>query len=198
MEAKRKYAQRHPDRVRESNRKQYQKNKASRKAYASRYRIANFERIKVRMAEYHKTYYPKNRIRLLRQTNEYGRTHPEVRRKCASNYKKRHPEKFKAQCRAANSARKARERGAGMSNPAANALIRFWMRQSSFSCHYCGNDFPTKKMHVDHKVAIARGGLHVPENLCRSCPLCNIRKRHYSQNERGYIGQMLFPLEETK
>lgn len=117
------------------------------------------------------------RERILEQTKLYAKLHPEVRRRCALNYKRRHPDKYAAQNRANHVRRAARMRGADVSDMNVGPLIRSWRLKRSFICTYCRKRFEIKRMHVDHIVPIAKGGKHTVSNLCRSCPRCNIRKR---------------------
>lgn len=52
-----------------------------------------------------------------------------------------------------------------------------WVRSQEFvDCAYCGIKVSGKEAHVDHKIAIARGGAHILANLTASCAVCNIQK----------------------
>jgi len=44
------------------------------------------------------------------------------------------------------------------------------------ACASCCRDLRVSGYHVDHRVAIARGGLNVVGNLQLLCPKCNLRK----------------------
>lgn len=168
----------HPESVKRSNRKQYWKNREKRQEIGHAYYLENKERIRQWNREYHLRHYPKIRERLLVQTAEYARAHPEVRRRAVANYKTRHPDKCAAQSKANRVRRKARMRGAKIEDGGAvNALIRSWRGQPFFTCEYCRHEFPIKDLHVDHIIPISRGGKHAKGNICRSCPRCNIRKR---------------------
>lgn len=50
------------------------------------------------------------------------------------------------------------------------------------SCEYCGEDC-TSNFHFDHLLPMSRGGIHHPDNLCISCPTCNIRKGGMTDEE---------------
>ena len=41
-------------------------------------------------------------------------------------------------------------------------------------CAYCGQ--PYGAYHVDHVVALSRGGSNGPDNICLACPPCNLSK----------------------
>ncbi len=154
------------------------------------YRIENWERIKSRMQDYSRRYYAKNKARIITRTKEYERAHPEIRRRCYLNYKRKHPGKYRAQNRSAHLRRRSRMRGADVRCPLVGSIIRGWSIEKSFTCYWCGRKFGRKKLHIDHIIAISRGGKHEASNICRSCALCNIRKRHYFQTESGFRGQM--------
>lgn len=49
------------------------------------------------------------------------------------------------------------------------------MAQSKGRCYWCG-EMILGKPHIDHIIPLARGGGNGPENLCVSCPTCNLRK----------------------
>lgn len=168
----------HPESVKRSNRKQYYKNRGKRRVYNHSYWLENRNRIRQRNHEYHLKHYPKVRERLLIQTSEYAKAHPEVRRRAAVNYKTRHFDRYAAQSKANRVRRNARMRGAKIEDGGAvNALIRSWRRQPFFCCAYCQRTFPIQDLHVDHIIPISRGGKHAKDNICRSCPRCNSRKR---------------------
>lgn len=171
------------------------KNRASLCQRVREYVSRNREVIRQKMHTYHKlVYYPKNRDRIILQTSEYAKKHPEVRAKAALNWKKRHPEKYRAQIRAAHVNRKARMRGAMVADTNVSKIIRRWRLQKSFVCYYCNGRFHTEQMHVDHVVPIARGGKHSSDNICRSCATCNIRKRHKPVNSIVSNGQSFLSL----
>lgn len=50
------------------------------------------------------------------------------------------------------------------------------LERDAFTCRYCGRKAPDVELHVDHVVAIARGGTNEPENLVTSCADCNLGK----------------------
>ncbi|MBU4274189.1 MAG: HNH endonuclease, partial [Planctomycetes bacterium] len=52
-------------------------------------------------------------------------------------------------------------------------IKRLWKEQDG-CCAYCNNRLD--KYHIDHIIPLARGGKHLPENWCLSCPDCNYKK----------------------
>lgn len=48
--------------------------------------------------------------------------------------------------------------------------------KSDGRCHHCGTELDPANFHIDHLVAIVRGGLTHKDNLVASCPPCNLSK----------------------
>lgn len=46
-------------------------------------------------------------------------------------------------------------------------------KRDQFTCQYCGSHPPGVILHVDHIVAVAKGGTNDEENLVTSCSSCN-------------------------
>lgn len=82
---------------------------------------------------------------------------------------KDNPEKVRAQ----HSVRKQRKRIAPGHFTADDILLLY--RSQKGMCWWCGKAL-NKKYHVDHRVPLAKGGTNWPENLCISCPKCNLSK----------------------
>ncbi len=55
-------------------------------------------------------------------------------------------------------------------------LQRRWRAKKSILCFWCRSAFPSRLVHLDHIIPISKGGLHTIENICSSCPRCNVRK----------------------
>jgi 5-methylcytosine-specific restriction endonuclease McrA len=56
-------------------------------------------------------------------------------------------------------------------------------RRACVPCYWCGEPTPGKSAHLDHVVPLSRGGRHAIDNLCASCPACNLRKNSKLPNE---------------
>ena len=164
--------------------------KKAQKDYARK----NKERIRRYMQDYSKRYYKKNRLRILSQTKAYSKAHPEIRRKCGKNWIRNNPEKARAHNAAGSSVRRARERGAHVPKSGVNKLVKRWKLKKRFTCYFCGNRFPTDRLHIDHFVAVSRGGKHSSDNVCKSCDTCNLRKRAKSVSEITFLNQKLLPI----
>lgn len=50
-------------------------------------------------------------------------------------------------------------------------------------CFYCSIDLHTSGFHREHMVPLSRRGTNSPENLCLSCPDCNLRKSRKTADE---------------
>lgn len=72
---------------------------------------------------------------------------------------------------AAASLRRKRVRG----SYTAQEVRLLWTRQRGV-CNGCGGSLGVLGYHVDHVIAIAKGGLNVAANLQLLCPKCNLRK----------------------
>lgn len=49
-------------------------------------------------------------------------------------------------------------------------------------CYYCGMGVG-QRYHIDHKTPLCRGGSNGRENLCVSCPKCNMEKKTKTEEE---------------
>ena len=63
----------------------------------------------------------------------------------------------------------------------AGVVVERFSRDSIFIrdkglCAYCGLGLDPQNWHLDHVVAIARGGGHTRGNVVASCPICNMKK----------------------
>lgn len=143
------------------------------------------------MRAYSKRYYKKNRLRLLQQTKEYALSHPEVRKKVSRNYRQNHPDRYRAQNKAAGARRKARLRGADVADSKINAVIREWRLRPTFRCFYCQKIFSTRRLQVDHVLPISKGGKHSVSNICKCCSHCNPSKGAKPVNGLCVNGQRL-------
>ena len=50
-------------------------------------------------------------------------------------------------------------------------------------CHYCGGEFSSTNLTMDHIVPIARGGNRSKGNVVPSCKKCNSTKKYYTPAE---------------
>jgi 5-methylcytosine-specific restriction endonuclease McrA len=68
----------------------------------------------------------------------------------------------------------ARRRGAGVAKIPAGWVKRLWQAQRGL-CALC-RAWLGPRFHVDHRIAVSRGGRHELGNLQLCCPRCNLRK----------------------
>jgi len=55
----------------------------------------------------------------------------------------------------------------------------WWKRQlSQGRCYYCGKEFPSKELSMDHIVPLIRGGKSTKGNVVPACKDCNNKKKH--------------------
>ena len=52
--------------------------------------------------------------------------------------------------------------------------------EHNYSCYYCGEN---KKLEIEHKTPISRGGKHERDNIVPSCKICNRRKGTMTEKE---------------
>lgn len=58
-----------------------------------------------------------------------------------------------------------------------SAKTRFEVfKRDGFVCTYCGSHPPNAVLHVDHIVAVAKGGANDEDNLTTACDRCNLGK----------------------
>jgi hypothetical protein len=111
-----------------------------------------------------------------RKANKARRTGPSREKVLA--YDRNRYQRIKDQVKARARQYKAIKRGAALGDP---KIISQWMsrvRKTPFArCHWCGTKVPGKNVHFDHIVALAIGGPHSIDNLCASCPECNMSKQ---------------------
>ncbi len=56
------------------------------------------------------------------------------------------------------------------------ADIEIIRKQQKGCCWWCGRPLSQTGEHIDHRVPVSKGGSNYPENICLSCPSCNIKK----------------------
>lgn len=61
-------------------------------------------------------------------------------------------------------------------------------------CYYCQTKTAGKTCHIDHIVPLSKGGRHSIDNLCVSCPGCNLSKHNRLLRDYIKLGQQLLSL----
>jgi 5-methylcytosine-specific restriction endonuclease McrA len=57
-----------------------------------------------------------------------------------------------------------------------NAIYAKSKGDGAIPCYLCGAETAKDDRHVDHKVPLSKGGLHVSDNLAIACVSCNLKK----------------------
>lgn len=185
------------DRGKEKNRLRYAKmNPDAGKLRAKRNEPGAREERQRRHRERKSAWRAINPEKMIEYTRRYVALHPARRRESFLRWKNANPEKFaEAQRRwVAANPDKIREknllrdyRSATASGRATAAQIRARVEYFGGVCSYCGGTFE----HMDHSIALARGGTNWPANLRPACEGCNLSKcakpiRQFML-ERGYV-----------
>lgn len=145
--------------LKRANKRYLAKHPERRKATMERWLNKNGNREKLLQwkRDYHHKDYAKRGPLILARTKAWLKAHPEV-----------------------VTARNARRRLMQKNATVNLALIRKWMlsvKSKTYArCYYCQCRLRTDKIHFDHIIALAKGGLHSVENLCVSCRFCNQSK----------------------
>jgi len=59
------------------------------------------------------------------------------------------------------------------------------LTRDNFTCQYCGNRFPRRKLNYDHVIPRSKGGKTVWENIVSACYPCNAKKRNRTPEQAG-------------
>lgn len=135
--------------------------------------------------------YYRNRERILKQTADYHKAHPEIAKKSVANYCSKNRLKLREKSREYYRNNREKEiqrqlhrnhlRRAQINSTVVDlAGIKRWMsevRSKPFSrCHWCGTKVSGRRIYFDHIIALSRGGSHTIGNLCATCCNCNQTK----------------------
>jgi 5-methylcytosine-specific restriction protein A len=55
---------------------------------------------------------------------------------------------------------------------------KYVLERDNYQCRSCGKTAAEAKLHIDHIIPLARGGMDDISNLQTLCQRCNQRKRH--------------------
>ena len=187
------------ERVKISKAKWNRDNKEKQSALRAAWLIANRDKWKASGVAWRKA----NREKHLKNSAEWRKNNPERAKAGRRSWKMANPEKVKATTvawrkenrqrlksysrnyrsknkdifRAQTQLRRARKLSASIGP---SAPIVSWAKSLRKSkqviCYWCGLRVTGKKAHMDHIIALAKGGSHSIENLCISCSTCNQSK----------------------
>lgn len=99
---------------------------------------------------------------------------PARQRVLAKRWEEANPELHRESRAARDRTRRARRKGASGSHTAAETLSL--LEAQKHRCAYCGADLRKTKPHLDHIVALSRGGSNDKTNLQWLCAPCNMAK----------------------
>lgn len=177
--SRRRSNQRDPERWRRYSEKWVKTNPVEAKARAVRYREKNREVMRERTRKWclanphkRKEYIARLRAedpeRLLAYSRKHYRKNAAKRRLATREYQKKNPERRASHDRN----RRARKKAGGTHTY--DDICRIFQLQRG-KCAYCRTAL-VKPFHVDHIVALAKGGTNDPRNLQLLCPPCNQSK----------------------
>lgn len=125
------------------------------RARSARYYLTHLDERLAAQAKYRTA----NRDKVRARTSNWGKKHAERRR---ANWRKYHALKKKAS-------------GRGFTAQDEVNTMKIW----NWTCAYCGCDLtrlPSKQVHMDHVLALSKGGAHDPTNIVPACRACNSKK----------------------
>lgn len=80
-------------------------------------------------------------------------------------------------------------------NPKSINIFMNGVRSKRFArYYYCDKKVRTNAIHFDHIIPLSKGGPHSVENLCVSCPRCNLSKRARLIEDWMILGQQVLAL----
>lgn len=140
------------------------------KAYFATHYRANRERILARV----KAHYEANHEKVLAYHHKYHATNTEKVQAWAKAWREANPERK----RHLDNLRRARKAGNGGSHTLKQRREKFELLGNV--CMYCGED---KKLTVDHKIPLVRGGTDDILNIVPACRSCNSKKNKKTAHE---------------
>lgn len=100
-----------------------------------------------------------------------------------------HPERAKEMARRAGHMRRTRE--LGTSGKLSFGISERLIKLQKGRCYWCKTSLDKSGKHLDHIIALAKGGRNDDSNVCLSCPKCNLSKSVKDpivfMQERGYL-----------
>lgn len=139
------------------------------------YQLKSRERNREKLIARSRAYYQRNRATALRKARDYARTHPHVGIKRLAN-------------------RRLRIQATIENEHGISQFIKLVRSSKRIACYYCEKFVSGKKAHIEHIVPLARGGGHRSDNLCASCPSCNMSKHAKLLSEWKREGQQVLPI----
>lgn len=187
-----KYRAENLERLREAGRRYCANNREKRRQNSRNYRRANPEKGKeYRLANPQKSrdwarkHRALNYEKVMERQRKWQAENREKARGANAKWRAANPEKL----RASERKRRALKRAAPGTHTANDVAGQFMAQKGK--CWWCGAKLKKSgkgKYHVDHVIALARGGSNGPENIVCSCPACNLKKSVKSPLE--FVGRL--------
>lgn len=154
---------------------QKEKERAAKREYERKQRESGTERSKRRKAynaAYIKGYYERNKRSIALSRKRYDEAHKAER----AAYMKEWTKQNRVRVSLLQSKRRALKRAAATNLKGMRQFVE-GVRSKPFAyCYYCQARVPSNSVHLDHIVALSKGGAHSVDNLCVSCSACNLSK----------------------
>lgn len=170
----RQWIEEHPEQARQTKREYYAANKDKFRAYKHEHQSRYLELKQSPEYKAKEAARRKHKAKELREYNrEYRAAHPGWQADAMKDWRKRHPERDKA-----NIHRRIARKHAADGNYTADDVRSLYELQEG-RCVYCGMRIfmdIAKDVHVDHVLPLSRGGSNSPDNLALTCSSCNHSK----------------------
>lgn len=128
-----------------------------------------------RLRKYQIGYRERNREKINLRSRLWRENNRDRVKENSKSYSIKNAERVKA----SSSLKKARKKKASIGD---TKPISEWIRRiksnETVNCYWCRILFPSAEFHIDHIHPLSKGGLHSIENLCASCPKCNMAKHN--------------------
>ncbi len=156
-------------------------------------RAKHLERYNAYQKEYQKRYketHPVDKEKARKYAVEYNRKNKKKKAEHEKAWRKAHPE--------AGRLKRGRRKAAMNCSKQESKNIREWARRLASKtwvrCYWCGDRVRFSECHLDHIIALAKGGHHGLDNLCVSCAPCNLSKAAKKFDEWKREGQAILGL----
>ena len=167
----RKYRERHPERVRETQKRWRAKNPL----YFARYSYEHRDELNAKTRKRRREN-PALRAKRAESYDRWLARNRQVVRWRVLKWQRENPEKVRAR----NARRRERKRGAAISDFTARQW-REVLEEHGHRCYYCGTT--DAKLQMEHRVPLARGGNHTKDNIVPACGPCNSKKGKLTDEE---------------
>lgn len=189
--------QRKRERMKVYLREYYRRNKEKASAVGKARYQAHRDKIRNQVAEWRRLNPDKVRsIRKRQAAKSNARRKAWARKNKAhlKSYLKDYKEKHRAEILHYNQVRRALKAKATVNLAGLKAFMKSVRSKPTATCYYCSERFSSKSIHFEHIIPLDKGGPHSVENLCVSCPGCNLSKADKMIGVWVPIGQQILAL----